>query len=258
VNEPVKAPVNAPVNAKVYIHELIDIRGQQRARYMHHMLANWSPIGQEERAQLCFGVWGTVGSTGRWPEVVNIWEHDGFDGLADSFAVEFDSPTLQDPKLAKWWAEAANYRRGGFDRILVPAPWMPTIEQLCARGVHGAVFAHETYDVARGTAGEFLAAVEDQSVEVRERFGWTICGAWQTAMADDSECILIWAIPTWRDWAAVERVEARAGAFACWRTAPAALIARRRRFLMVDAPLSPMRTGRQPTRADRESGWADL
>ena len=152
------------VNEKVYIHEFIDIIGQNRAKYMHHMLANWSPIGQEERHQLCWGVFGEVGSTRRWPEVVNIWEEDGFEGLAGSFAIELNNPTLQDPKLAKWWAEAANYRSGGYDRILVPAPWMPTIEQLCDRGVHGEVFAHEMYQTHQGGAGDFLQAVADESI----------------------------------------------------------------------------------------------
>ena len=70
------------MNDKVYIHELIDIIGHNRARYMHHMTANWVPVAIEQRNQRCFGVWGTVGSTGRWPEVINMWELDGWDGLA--------------------------------------------------------------------------------------------------------------------------------------------------------------------------------
>ena len=28
-------------NGSVYVHELIDIVGQQRAKYMHHMTAWW-------------------------------------------------------------------------------------------------------------------------------------------------------------------------------------------------------------------------
>ena len=52
------------MTAKVYIHEFVDITGHNRARYMQHITANWSPIGQEERNQLCYGIWGTVGSTG--------------------------------------------------------------------------------------------------------------------------------------------------------------------------------------------------
>ncbi len=59
-------------NDKVYIHELIDVIGHNRANYMHHMTANWSPMAREARHQLCYGVWGTVGTTRRWPEVVNL------------------------------------------------------------------------------------------------------------------------------------------------------------------------------------------
>ena len=55
------------MNDKVYIHEFIDIIGHNRAKYMHHMTANWCPQARVERNQLCLGVWGTVGSTGRWP-----------------------------------------------------------------------------------------------------------------------------------------------------------------------------------------------
>ncbi len=79
------------MNDKVYIHEFIDIIGHNRARYMHHMTANWCPVARAERNQLCLGVWGTVGSTGRWPEVVNMWELDGWDGLVANFEHEFDA-----------------------------------------------------------------------------------------------------------------------------------------------------------------------
>jgi hypothetical protein len=70
------------VNDTVCIHEFIDIIGHNRAKYMHHMTANWSPIAHEERHQLCYGVWGVVGSTGTWPHVLNMWEEDGLDGPA--------------------------------------------------------------------------------------------------------------------------------------------------------------------------------
>ena len=72
----------------VYIHEFIDIRGHNRAKYQHHMTANWVPVALAERNQRCYGVWSTIGSTGRWPEVVNMWEFDGWDGLVRNFEVE--------------------------------------------------------------------------------------------------------------------------------------------------------------------------
>ncbi|WP_232303615.1 hypothetical protein [Pseudofrankia sp. DC12] len=85
-------------NTKVYTHEFIDIRGSNRASYVHHMTASWSPIAQEERDQLCYAVWGVIGTTGRWPQVINMWEEDGFDGLAaggeQSHIISTNGPSL--------------------------------------------------------------------------------------------------------------------------------------------------------------------
>jgi hypothetical protein len=240
-------------NDKVYIHEFIDIIGHNRANYMHHMTANWSPIAQRERNQLCYGVWGTVGTTGRWPQVVNIWEEDGFDGLAASFRHEFNHPTLQDPALADWWARAASFRRGGVDRVLVPAPWTRTIDELGADGVTGEVYAHEIIRVPSGSAWDVLEVVRSAGVRVGERFGWTLAGAWVTAMCDDREVILLWAIPTWEAWASYERVQRTDGDVVDWRNRLAEVALGWDRILLVDAPLSPFRTGRQPAESDRDS-----
>ena len=122
---------------KVYIHELIDIGAQPRLRYQHHMTANWVPVGIRERNQLCYGVWSTVGSTGRWPEVVNMWELDGWDGLAANLAHETAGGRDQDPSLAEWWAVASSLRRGGLDRILVPDEQSRSISGAVCRGGAG-------------------------------------------------------------------------------------------------------------------------
>lgn len=240
-------------NEKVYIHEFIDIIGHNRANYMHHMTANWSPIARGERNQLCYGVWGTVGTTRRWPEVVNLWEEDGFSGLARSFRHEFNHPTLQNPGLAEWWARAADFRRSGTDRVLVPAPWTRTIEELCSDGVRGEAYAHEMVQVRPGTAWEFLELVRNDGVPVLERFGWELAGAWVTAMRNDSEVFLLWAIPTWEQWAAFEAVQRTDRVVAGWRAQMATLASDWDRFLLVDSPLSPFRTGRQPSEDDRDT-----
>jgi hypothetical protein len=241
------------VNDKVYIHEYIDIIKHNRANYMHHMTANWSPIGQRERQQLCYGVWGTVGSTGRWPEVVNMWEHDGFAGVAQSFRTEFGHPTLQDPALAAWWSRAASFRNGGFDRILVPAPWTRPIEQLCAAGVRGELYAHEQIDVQPGSAWEYVEMVRQEALDVHARFGWELAGAWVTAMRNDSEVFLLWAIPTWEQWGELEGAQRSDAGLATWRERASEVAVDWQRILLVDAPLSPFRTGRQPQESDRDS-----
>ena len=156
------------MNTKIYIHEFIDIIGHNRAKYMHHMTANWVPTAIAERNMQCFGVWATVGSTGRWPEVVNMWELDGWDGLADNFAHELRGSGLQDPALAEWWAAAAQLRRGGFDRIVVPMPWSPTIDDLVADGVRGDAYAHELVTMPVVTVGRFLEAIEEVGIGTME------------------------------------------------------------------------------------------
>jgi hypothetical protein len=239
------------VNSKVYIHEFIDIIGHNRARYMQHMTANWGPIGRAERNLLCFGVWGTVGSTGRWPEVVNLWELDGWDALAANFEHEFSAASLQDESLAKWWAVAAEMRRGGLDRILVPEPWSPTIEELTDAGVNGAVYAHELVTVPVGAANDFLEALLEFGVPALAELGIRPIGAFRVAMTNDSEAIVLWAIPDWPTWARYERAWDD-GSLASWRTHLVGLGADVHRSLMCDAPLSPLRIGRQPLIDDRK------
>jgi len=238
------------LNDKVYIHELIDVIGHNRARYMHHMTANWCPVGRAERNMLCFGVWATVGSTGAWPQVVNLWELEGWDGLAANFAHELVGGGAQDPSLAEWWAVAAELRRGGFDRIVVPEPWSPTIEELTAAGTRGAVYAHELVRVPVGRAPELLTALAANGRAAVEERGLTCVGAFRVAMSSDTEAVVIWAIPDLPVWAAFERAW-DGGALAAWRAELDALDARVHRTLMVDAPLAPLRTGRQPEATDR-------
>ena len=244
------------MNDKVYIHEFIDIRGHNRASYMHHMTANWSPLAQETRNQKCFGVWATLGSTGRWPEVVNLWEEDGFDGLARSFEAEAVGPGAQDQNLERWWAKASEFRRGGIDRILRPAPWTLTIDELCAAGVRGACYAHELISVRAGANWDLLDRARELALPAYATFGWQLVGAFVTTMTNDDEVLLLWAVPEWADWARFERAHDDDDGLVQWRRASMDSITSFHRTLLVDAPLSPLRTGRQPARSDR-TDWVE-
>ncbi|MEY2459435.1 MAG: hypothetical protein QOG30_1265, partial [Acidimicrobiaceae bacterium] len=217
----------------------------------------WTPTARRERDQRCYGVWALLGSTGAWPQTVNMWEEAGWDGLADSFAIETVGAGAQDPTLEKWWAKAADFRRGGFDRIMVPAPWTRTIDELCAGGVRGAAYAHELVRVRPGSAAELLERARARAVPALGRYGWELAGAFTTAMADDDEALLLWAIPTWPQWAAAERAHSEDDDLVAWRTDVRDIVAAWQRILLIDAPLSPMRTGRQPSEDDR-TDWVDV
>jgi hypothetical protein len=236
---------------RVYIHEFIDIIKQNRAKYLHSISAWWSPISELERNQLLYGAWGTLGSTGQWPQVVNLWEHPSWDNLAASFGME-TTPSLQDDSLREWWAGAAELRHGGLDRILVGASGNRGIAQLCAAGVRGTVYAHELVTVPPGGAFEFLDLVADEGQPAVAGIGGPQhLGTFRVAMADDSEAIVLWAFPEWSDWVAYEQAWTPSGALAKWRHQLLEFGARVDRILLLDSPLNPMKTGRQPRVEDR-------
>jgi hypothetical protein len=245
------------MNNKMYIHEHIDIIGPNRAQYMHHMTANWVPIAQEERGQDCYGVWGVIGSSRHWPEVINLWEEDGYDAFAKSFRHETSHPGHQNPKLAKWWPVAAKYRSGGVTRRLEPAPWTKPIAQLLADGVRGEGYCHDQITVRQGEAHDFLERVAERAVPAYARFGWILAGAWTTAMSNESEALLLWAMPTWEQWAECEKARRIDRNIMDWWSEAYRYTTAVTRFLLVDSHLSPMRIGRQPNRGDRDPNWQE-
>lgn len=242
------------MSERIYIHEYIDIIGHQRARYMHHMTANWGPIGRAERHQLCFGVWGVLGSTGQWPQVVNMWEYESWDTLAANFEFEVAAPGLQDSSLSEWWAVAADLRSGGVDRILVAPDWSPSIGELCGADVDRAGYVHEHVRSIPGSAPTLLESLRSERIEPLERHGLSLVGAFRRAMALDDELIAIWSFADWSTWAQVERLydtapDHNGAGVAGWFRAPEIISCER--ILMADAPLSPLRIRRQPEVADR-------
>ena len=218
---------------------------------MHHMTANWVPVAIEERNMKCFGVWATLGSTGRWPEVVNMWELEGWSGLAANFDHEVQGEGAEDPELAKWWAQAAEFRRGGVDRILVPEPWSLTIDELIEGDISGEVYAHELATTAPGTDGPVSRSTrrgglrDDGRVrrELRRRVP-------DRAAQRHRGCGAV-GVPELRGVGCLRRKAWAGDSMSAWRARLIAMGVDVQRTLLVDAPLAPMRIGRQPAGEDR-------
>ncbi|MBT1159423.1 hypothetical protein J1C56_28025 [Aminobacter anthyllidis] len=234
------------MSSKIYIHEYINIIGANRANYFRHMTTDWGRHSAE-RHQKCFGVWGTLGSTGQWPQVVNLWEYDDWDSLAASFAHETGTDTMQDKALETWWLTAQSYRSGGFDRVLIAAPCSPPIEQLCAEGtvVGAKVFLHEIVSIKPGFAQDYLELVSKHWREPARELGLQLVGAFRTAMCNDSEVVLIWAMQEWSDWARASKAQG-SQPFQIWRAKTEDIVLDWTGHLMCSAPASPLKTGVQP------------
>jgi hypothetical protein len=231
---------------RVYIHELVDVIGTERARYQHHMTANWCPEAGPLRRQRCFGVFSTVGSTGRWPQVVNLWEYDSWDDLGRNFSVELVGVGHRDPMLEAWWQVAASFRTGGLDRILVAHEASPGVEQWCSRGGTGAAaYVHEIIRTEVDGAAVLADVVAEDRDELSARFGMELVGLWRTAMRAHDEVVVLRSVPDWSTWAAFEAWSSGSGS-----SGPPGTVSLQRTVL-VDAELSPLRIGRQPSVEDR-------
>jgi hypothetical protein len=182
-------------NPNLYLHEIIHIAGTGSEAYKRHT-GERRPSGP---AGTLVGTWQQSGSTGAWPRVVNLWEMRGWDGWAEILEYQYGRRGAQPPALRRWWTQAAKLRSGGFDRILEPAPWSPTRDDLIARGVRGLAFLQEIATVAPGKAEEYLDAVATEWLPVAERRGLMLVGAWRTAMRD-TEAVLLWGFATLRDY----------------------------------------------------------
>lgn len=245
-------------NDRIYIHELVDIIGANRTKYMHHMTAGFAHV-REEHEQKCVGVWAEIGTTGNWPRTINLWEQEGWDGLAIHLELETtgakrsNSAALgaMEPAEAEWWKAASEFRRGGRDRILRPAEWTRTIDQLLADGVKGAVYAHERIWTPPGRSLDYLDQLRDVGLSAYRSVGAELVGAFDNALINGRECIVIWAFPTWSSWAQLEKSWTTSDIFTSFRQSAAPIIDRFERRLMSDNPLNPMVLGRQPLESDR-------
>lgn len=181
-------------NARIYLHEIIDIVGTGSEPYKAHTGALGT--GRRDGGAPLVGTWQQSGSTGAWPKVVNLWEMEGWDHWAEILARQYTRTSGQEAALKAWWTEATRHRSGGFDRILVPAPFSPTRAELIDAGIEGVGCVQEIATVRPGTTGDYLAAVGRRRRAAMQRRGLALLGAYHTAMRD-TEAILLWNVPTW-------------------------------------------------------------
>lgn len=137
-----------------------------------------------ERSSQLFGTWQVVGVTGRWPQVVNLWELvDGWEGWKRLVAAS-GVRRAENAPLAEWWEEAYRHRSGGFDRLLLahgPVVWD-----------RAPLFVHELSTVRPGAARAYLDAVRDEWAPVMAEHGHRLVGTFEVLFTE-SEVVVVWA-----------------------------------------------------------------
>jgi hypothetical protein len=179
----------------LYLHEIIDIVGTGQESYLR-TVGERARHSEREGISRLMGTWKVIGSTNRWPRVVNLWEMDGWGQWAETLERQF-LPGRVDAALAPWWAKATEWRSGGFDRILEPTAYAPTRDELRASGLRAWVCVHTLARTRPGERAGYLAGVGETLAPLLAARGCTLMGAYAVPMRSD-EVLILWAAPDFR------------------------------------------------------------
>jgi hypothetical protein len=245
-------------NTKVYQWEYVDLEPgvtnfgtAARGAYLEH-IAQWAPQGRVSRGTSLVATWAELGVTGTWPRAVNLWEQDSLEVLARRLEMAENlhadtkgSPApggAPDPAAEKWMDTARRMRLEVECKLLFPAPWSPTLDELLERRVTGGVYYHQTVQVTPRRAEDYLALLQAEGLAPAEALGMQLVGAFRTGLCNDSEAIVIWALRDFDHWASVEKA-AREEPMQRWRAAASTLARDWQNFLLLPGSRSPLQTG---------------
>jgi hypothetical protein len=196
------------VNPKIYLHEIIRTVPGREEPYaasvlsLHHDPARHAG-GKGGPGTL--GQFRTAQTSGAWPSVINIWENT-WAGQTANFVGQFQD-ARRDTAMEDWWNRNLHLRRGGYDRLLIPAHYSPTQAELRARGVVGEVFVHEILWLPFGEPETYLRELERLLLPAARRHGVEVIGAFRVAMRPNQVLTLLGA----REWAGLGALLAAAG-----------------------------------------------
>ncbi len=215
----------------LFLHEYVDIVGQGAMRYMEHTVG-FDATAAADRGLELLGTCYTMGSTGRWPQVVNLWQCvDGWAGW-QRLMESTNLARTRNPALNEWWRTALEVRTGGFDRLLGAAPGCPTIADLQRGGVSGSVLVHELSECRPGAALDYLAAVREAWLPVLRDHGHALVGLYEVLMTD-VEVMTVWATDPGGHIALMASDDERIPE---WRATAREFLTRRREELMTPYP----------------------
>jgi hypothetical protein len=243
-------------NTKMYLWESVNVAQGFRSigstaklEYQRMIAEDWAPGARVERGMTLVATWGVTGMFGPWPWCLNLWEHEGWPGVARILTAQYFSEqhTVDlDKRLEGWFGRANKIRTYVRDRILAPSDSTPTLEALLAAKVSGKVYYHECVQVKPGRAREYQDRLHAEWQPHAERLGMRLVGCYRTQMRNDAEVINLWALRDFRHWADVELALRSDAAAKRWNASTTGLADDWRTWLMTPDARSPLQMGRLP------------
>ncbi len=227
------------MNPKIYLHEVIrSVPGREEPYAASVLSLHHDPVrlgGGDLPGTL--GQFRTAQTSGAWPSVINIWENTWAGQVRDLVGQFQDA--VRDTAMEDWWNRNLHLRRGGYDRILIPAEYSPTRAELRARGAAGEVFVHEILWLPFGEPETYLRELERLLLPAAQRYGMDLIGAFRVALRPRQVLTLLGA----REWAGLGAFIEAAGSDAdlrTWHTYRGAKIRRAEELVLLPVRHDPL------------------
>jgi len=196
----------------VYYHETIDPVRQpdKQFEYLDHMekvIGRTNALGSPMRN---IANWVTVWETGQWPEVVGFWEMADWQWFADHFSA--NRLFREIPQ------EFYEFRTGGFDRVLIPTSYCPTLDEVVQQGLLAPVVLQELVYLAPAKSDAYLGALGEAAEAIRAKDrGVRLFGAYLVALRNRTEVINLWAFDDFNTYIRTEQDPSADPELARWR-----------------------------------------
>ena len=229
------------MNNHIYLHEIIRTVPGREEPYLASVLSlHHDPVRGDREGRAAFAQFRSVQTSGPWPCAVNIWENT-WAGQTEDLVGQF-LDTRRDVAMEEWWNRNLHLRRGGYDRILVPAAFSPALADLVARGVRCEVFWHEIAWLPFGEPLRYLDLVGRELVPALDRLGLVLVGAFRVAMRPRQVVTIIGA-PEWQQLAELLSAAQRDPQLATWNEYRTTTADRAEEMLLLPARHDPLARG---------------
>ena len=225
------------MNPNIYLHEIIRTVPGREEPYLASVLSLHHEPSRHGLGHPAFAQFRSIQPSGAWPCGINIWENTWAGQTADLVGQFQDA--RRDVAMEEWWNRNLHLRRGGYDRLLIPAPYSPTLADLEARGVRGEVFLQEILWLPFGEPRRYLDAVEQQLLPVLDRLGLDLVGAFRVAMRP-RQVLTILGAPDWSRLGALLDQSDRDPALRRWHAYRAATVEQAEELLLLPARHGPL------------------
>jgi hypothetical protein len=247
------------VNSNVYLHEVIyTVPGREEPYAASVVSLRYDPsrrkVGGPVHPPLLQG--RTAETSGEFPRVINIWENT-WQGQAQRLAAQFRDER-RDTAMEDWWNRNLHLRRGGYDRLLIPAAYSPSTDDLAKRRARAEVVLHEILWLPFGEPAVYLRRLQKELLPAAKRLGIDLLGAFRVAMRPRQVLVLLGA----RKWAHLARFlersqsdRAERGALSAWTDYRERVVARAETLVLLPVR-SDLLAGRNP-RSGKAFSWPD-